>query len=155
MVLLYYNKVYNVGNRSSKKNPSDKSPPATSIRAINKEWKKTDIQFTINRRKTYFSITSLFDIIKDKDQLTGAEKVFYHDQLNERKCRLSEEIDNEWLIEHLAILEQQESSLSDEQSVEEETDDDIEDTGQELNISTTRSGKTTLLLSATPAATSV
>lgn len=65
--------------------------------------------------------------------------------MNARKCRLSEEIDNEWLVEQLAILEQQEEYEHvdvDEDSVE---DDDIEaefdDTAVEgLDTSTTRSG---------------
>ena len=54
--------------------------------------------------KTFIPITSLLDIIKDKEQLTGVEKVFYHDQNNDRKCSLSEEIDEEWVNEQLAIL---------------------------------------------------
>ena len=85
--------------------------PPTSIRAINEEWKKTNIEFTVNSRKIAFPITSLFDIIKDKEKLTGAEKVFYHDQDTARKCTLSEEIDNEWLQEQVAIIEEQNKML--------------------------------------------
>ena len=111
LVSLYYNKVYNVANRSAKKHSYDASSPPTSIRAINKEWKKTSIEFNVNRRKIALPITSLFDIIKDKEKLTGAEKVFYHDQDTARKCTLSEEIDNEWLQEQVAIIEEQNKML--------------------------------------------
>ena len=79
LVALYYNKVYNVANRSSKKHSYDTSSPPKSIRVINTEWKKTNIEFTISTiAKLLFPITSLFDIIKDKELLIGAEKVFYH-----------------------------------------------------------------------------
>ena len=72
LVSLYYNKVYNVANRTSKKHFSDSASPPKSIRFINKEWKKTSFKFKINGYQTSFPITSLFDIIKDKEQLTGA-----------------------------------------------------------------------------------
>lgn len=92
-MLLYNNKVYNVANQSSKKHSYDTSIPPTSIRPINREWKKTNIDFIMNRRKTSFPVTSLFDIVKDKKLLAGAEKVFNHDQLNARLCKIIESED--------------------------------------------------------------
>ena len=52
-----------------------------------------------------FKINSLFDIVVDEKSLQGVEKVFYHNQKTARICRLSEEIDEEWVKEQLAMLE--------------------------------------------------
>ena len=53
-----------------------------------------------------FQINSLFDIVVDEKSLERAEKVFYQDQRTARICRVSEEIDEDWVKEQLAILEQ-------------------------------------------------
>ena len=41
----------------------------------------------------------------------GAEKVFYHDQKTTRLCRLSEEVDEKWAEEQLAMLEERERAI--------------------------------------------
>ena len=85
----------------------------------------------------------MLDIIKDKEQLTGVEKVFYRDQNNARKCSLSEEIDEEWVNEQLAIIQQREEEhdcAGGESSEEEQDVVNADDVNQELDISITRSG---------------
>ena len=47
----------------------------------------------------------------DEKSLQGAEKVFYHDQKTAKICRLSEEIDEEWVNEQLAMLEQRQYQI--------------------------------------------
>ena len=106
LVFLYYNKVYNVANRTSSKHESYTTHPK-SIRSINKQWKETSIEFIINGRKALFPITSLFDIVKDKTLVEGAKKVFYNDQKHAHVCQLSEEIDEVWVAEQLVTLEHQ------------------------------------------------
>ena len=144
LVKLYYSKVYVVSNRESKKHEYDSMLPAKSIRSINKDWKKTSIQYTINRRLTSFPITSLMDIIKDKEDLKGVEKVFYHDQNNARICRLSEEIDLKWVEEQLVIIQRNEIQQQDEANIsdgEESATEDMDTDNTELNTSRTRSGR--------------
>ena len=58
-----------------------------------------------------FKINSLVDIVVDEKSLQGAEKVFYHDQKTKRICRLREEIDEEWVKEQVAMLEQQQYQI--------------------------------------------
>ena len=41
----------------------------------------------------------MFDIGVKMEELTGAEKVFYEDQKSERKFRISEEIDSEYVAQ--------------------------------------------------------
>ena len=53
-----------------------------------------------------FKINSLFDMVVDEKSLQGTEKVFYHDQKTTRICRFSEESDEEWVKQQLAMLEQ-------------------------------------------------
>ena len=141
LVSLYYTKVYNVANRSSKKFVGEDSTSTRSIRSLNNEWKKTDIQFTVNRRKISFPINSLFDIIKDKELLTGREKCFYFDQKNERKWGLSEEIDEEWVDEQLIL---QAEAENEHLEIGEEDENDIhsdeEDSQLNLDRSVNRSG---------------
>ena len=119
--------------------------PAKSIRSINKDWKKTSIQYTINRRPTSFPITSLMDIIKDKEDLKGVEKVFYHDQKNARICRLSEEIDQKWVEEQLVIIQRnsdiQQQDAENISEGEESATEDMDTDDTELNRSCTRSGR--------------
>ena len=57
-----------------------------------------------------FKINSLFDIVVDEKLLQGAKKVFYNDQKT-TICRLSEEIDEEWVKEQLGMLEQQQYQI--------------------------------------------
>ena len=47
----------------------------------------------------------------DEKSLQGAEKVFYHDQKTAKICWLSEEIDEEWVNEQLAMLEQRQYQI--------------------------------------------
>ena len=145
LVKLYYSKVYVVSNRESKKHEYDLMLPAKSIRSINKDWKKTSIQYTINRRPTSFPITSLMDIIKDKEDLKGVEKVFYHDQKNARICRLSEEIDQKWVEEQLVIIQRnsdiQQQDAENISEGEESATEDMDTDDTELNRSCTRSGR--------------
>ena len=140
MVSLYYNKVYNIANQTSKKHSSDSASPPKSIRFINKEWKKTSIEFKINGYQTSFPTTSLFDIIKDKEQLIGAEKVFYYDQNNARVCSLSEEIDEEWVAEQLAILERENQEHEYEYGSVDMDVEDVDQNPDDLETSVTRSG---------------
>ena len=101
---------------------------------------ENSIEFKINGYQTSFPITSLFDIIKDKEQLTGAEKVFYHDQNNARVCSLSEEIDEEWVAEQLAILERENQEHEYEyESVNMDVDHDVDQNPDDLETSVTRS----------------
>ena len=53
-----------------------------------------------------FKINSLFDMVVDEKSSQGTEKVFYHDQKTTRICRFSEESDEEWVKQQLAMLEQ-------------------------------------------------
>ena len=47
----------------------------------------------------------------DEKSLQGAEKVLCHDRKTARICSLSEEIDEEWVNEQLAMLEQQQYQI--------------------------------------------
>ena len=105
-VSLYNNKVYSVANRISSKHANYTTHPK-SIWSINKQLKETSIEFRINGRKTLFPVPSLFDIMRYKTLLEGAKKVFYNDQKHARVCQLSEEIQEAWVAEQLAILEHQ------------------------------------------------
>ena len=62
-----------------------------------------------------FQISSLLDIIVDKDSLQGAKKVFYRDQKTTRLCRLSQEVDEEWVNEQLALYEQKQLEIQQQQ----------------------------------------
>ena len=140
-VSLYYNKVYNVANRTSSKHESD-TAHSKSIQSINKQWKETSIEFRINDRKTLFPITSLFDIVKDETLLEGAKKVFFNDQKHAHVCRLSKEIDEVWVAEQLVILEHQsqEQHITDHVFPPEEKIDIADNTNDTLDTSVTRSG---------------
>ena len=46
LALNYYNKVYNIANRSSVKNKGEVRKP-TSIRQLNKQWKSTSLEFRL------------------------------------------------------------------------------------------------------------
>ena len=75
--------------------------------------------------------------------------MLYHDQKNARKCSLSEEIDEKWSAEQLAILEKE----NDEREYEYERiqeDIDVEDEEQDpddtdMDASVTRSGLTRMI----------
>ena len=47
----------------------------------------------------------------DEKSLQGAEKVLCHDRKTARICSLSEEIDEEWVNEQLAMLEQRQYQI--------------------------------------------
>ena len=128
LVNLYYTNVYNKVHRASTKHSYDTTPLPKSIRYLNKQWKNTSIDFYVNNGKTsvVYPISSLFDIVKDESELTGAEKVFYNDQKNARTCRLSVEIDEDWVTEQLAILEQK--------SREQHVSDNIPQSDDELDM---------------------
>ena len=67
-----------------------------SIRQLNKCW-----------RHTSFSKDAIkVDIGKGINLLTGNEKAFYEDQRHARECRLSEEIDEEYVFEKQQQLEE-------------------------------------------------
>ena len=51
----------------------------------------------------------LLDILRNDEQLTGNEKVFYEDQKGARLCHLSEEVDTEYEVERLKSIQQIES----------------------------------------------
>ena len=64
-----------------------------SIRSLNKQWRLSS------------NNNNLFDIGKEMEKLVGREKEFYIDQLTTRECRISEEIDEEYVREQQIIYE--------------------------------------------------
>ena len=141
LVQLYYTKVYNISNWKSVKNKGGQLPPS-SIRSLNKQWKTTSIEF---RLAGVFPINSLLDIGKGQKSLKGAEKVFYRDQKTSRLCRLNEEIDQDWVKEQLALLDEQqimEEQIQEQQIQEVQEEMDHRDEGDiDLDTSVTRFGR--------------
>ena len=138
----YNTNVYNVWHRDSKKHAADKT--FSSIRCINKDWRFKPIKFGPVNKKKSFLIDSLLDIGRNTDELTGAEEWFYKDHKNERKHRLSEDIDVEWVVEQEHLAEQ--SQLQQENQMEVvmeamEDDVDVEEDDLDLDVSRTQSGK--------------
>ena len=84
----YYNEVYTKCNRKKPKHANESIP---SIRSQNRLWRSKIINNTGDTN------ASLFNIGVDMDKLEGAEKVFYEDQKGDRKFRISEEIDKEYV----------------------------------------------------------
>lgn len=105
LVLIYYNKVYNVVHRTSVKNPGEVRE-TVSIRRLNKQWKATSIDFRVQGVIHVYKIDNLFDIDINTEFLAGADKIFYNDQKTARICRLSEEIDQQWVQEQLVLLQE-------------------------------------------------
>ena len=71
-----------------------------SLRVRNKEWSKMVLsQKKKGPKCSPQKISSLFDIGKNTDELTGVEKIFYLDQCTERRYRISEEIDLDYEME--------------------------------------------------------
>ena len=113
-----------------------------NIRQLNKSWRS--MSFLRNNVK----IDNLFDIGKNMESLTGNEKVFYNDQNDKRKFRLSEEIDIEYEIEKQQELEMEREMM--EQQADEYRymmDDCDEETSNisvpdQINVSLNRSGLT-------------
>ena len=69
---------------------------------------------------------NLFDIGKDTTLQTGNEKAFYEDQRYAKECKLSEEIDEDYVLEKQQQLEKEQRHLLievEEQSFMEESDD--------------------------------
>ena len=69
-----------------------------SSRILHKQWMGTNIQ-KLNKRgpsPNPMKVSSLFDIGKDTDKLTGNEKLFYEDQRGSRHHLLSQEVDIEY-----------------------------------------------------------
>ena len=66
----------------------------SSLRVRNKKWQTMELPH--NKRGPKYDtqkISSLFDIGKDMEKLTGMEKIFYEDQCSQRQHLLSQEID--------------------------------------------------------------
>ena len=105
LVTNYFNNVYSVFNRKSAKHEGETFQPK-SIRTLNRQWKTTSIEY---RCVGVFPTSSLFDIGSNMESLKGSEKVFYHDQQFAWICRLSEEVDEDWVKEQLAMLREQEN----------------------------------------------
>ena len=140
----YYNNVYNIWHRDSKKHQTDKK--FSSIRCINKLWRFKTIDFGPLNNKKLFSIDSLLDIGRDTCKLTGAEKWFYEDQQNERRHRLSEDIDDEWVAEQAYLAEQAKLQQEHQLELVEDNFTDTEEVNDlDLNVSCTRSGKRRVL----------
>ena len=92
-------------------------------------------------------INSLLDIGRNMDTLEGNELIFYNDQKEKRDCRLSEEIDEEWVQQQTIEKEQQEQEVEaqleheNEQQMDESDEDDMINPDLSLN----RSGLTRIL----------
>lgn len=146
LVQLYSKEVYIPATRRSKKHSYDTQTTQKSIRTRNKEWKNKTIKVPGKNQfdKKCVAVSSLFDLIKESDKLTGAERVFYHDQCKERLCRLSEEIDEEWVEQQLAMFELEKKNADDNddhQSVNSNEETDNSDAEcQDLDSSINRSG---------------
>ena len=133
----YRNDVYLKCIRKTPRNPND---PLFKIRNQNKIWR----QKVINKKGE--SNFSLFDIGKDMDSLKGEEKVFYEDQQNDRRFRISEEIDEdyvrrkeeEWLKEKL----EEEHRRFELEAIEDEVLEESGNTSSHslFNLSLNRSG---------------
>ena len=94
----YYNQVYNKAHRKMKKKRKaneikTQEESRESIRSLNKQWRLSN------------NNNNLFDIGKEMEKLVGREKEFYIDQLTTRECRISEEIDKEYVREQQIIYE--------------------------------------------------
>ena len=92
IVTSYYNQVYTKGSRVKPKHDTE---VPISKRMLNKTWRLASISDS-KKSKGEKTNNDLLDIGKDMDNITGREKIFYQDQLRERECRLSEEIDDEY-----------------------------------------------------------
>ena len=77
-----------VGQKPKHRNDNASIP---SLRSLNKSWRAKVIN------KNGDTNTSLFNIGTDMDSLKGAEKVYFEDQKGERKFRISEDIDQEYV----------------------------------------------------------
>ena len=143
LVTNYFNNVYSVFNRKSAKHEGETFQPK-SIRTLNRQWKTTSTEY---RCVGVFPISSLFDIGSNMESLKGSEKVFYHGQQFARICRLSEEVDEDWVKEQLAMLREQgniQECVQAEKDCESEQIDEIDvqvERNDFLNQSFTRSGK--------------
>ena len=139
----YYNNVATKLNRTTSKHGEVHKP--VSERTLNKQWKNSYITV---RLKVDF-LDSLLDIGRETENLTWREKVFYHDQKGARVCRLSHEIDGEWVQEQLKIIEQQkEDSLLLEHQEHIESNDEGSDNEVAdglLNISSVSSNRSGLV----------
>ena len=114
----YFNRVYSATHRKKPKNAGE-TIKNVSLRMQNKIWrnsplcisdssgKRGRVKKANNSDKTN---NHLLDIGKDMDTLKGREEIFYKDQLNERECRLSEEIDTEYEEEKENQLKEQEEN---------------------------------------------
>ena len=81
--------------KGSRVKPKHDTEVPISKRMLNKTWRLAPISDS-KKSKGEKTNNDLLDIGKDMDNITGREKVFYQDQLRERECRLSEEIDDEY-----------------------------------------------------------
>ena len=90
IITSYYNQVYTKGSQVKPKH--DTEVPITK-RMLNKTWRLAPIS---DSKKSKGEKTNNDLLGKDMDNITGREKIFYQDQLRERECRLSEEIDDEY-----------------------------------------------------------
>ena len=89
-----------------------------SLRVRNKEWSKMVLpQKKKGPKCSPQKISSLFDIGKNTDELTGVEKIFYLDQCTERRYRISEEIDLEYEMER---QQKEAERLQESQNLQEE-----------------------------------
>ena len=121
LVQHYYNNVVSKMNRTKPKHHGEILKPV-SERSLNKEWKQSSLPI---RLKGDFAIDGLMDLGVEMDSLEGKEKVFYHDQKNTRICRLSVEIDDEWVEEQLVLIEN-ERKIKEQEEEENCVDDEDE-----------------------------
>ena len=99
-LLQYYNNVYNPAHRKTEKHKGE-GVKQQSIRSLNKKWKSMKMPVKAGQP---IPVDSLLDIGRDMQQLTGNEKIFYEDQLSNRECRLSQEVDLEFEEDREQIL---------------------------------------------------
>ena len=93
----YNNQVY---TKCGRVKPKHANEVLKQKRMLNKTWRLAPISdCKMKKGKGNKQNNDLLDIGKDMDKLTGREKMFYQDQLRERECRLSEEIDDEYELD--------------------------------------------------------
>ena len=97
----FNNKVVIKASRKSKKHKTDE-PSTSSIQSFRcciKEWRYSEVpvsKYKGKSRQKMLTNNDLFNIGVDMESVTENELTFYEDQMTTRKCRLSEEIDEEY-----------------------------------------------------------
>ena len=106
---------------NQKKNKKDNVSKTSSLRSMNKTWRRMHI--SVGAKREMVPIDNLLDIGRNTVKLTGRELAFYNDQQGKRECRLSEEVDDEWVIQQAEQQELQEQEAQ-HQIVEEMYEDE-------------------------------